>query len=1023
MAHTTPRVENDTLIGGGASTLHILVDTPDWYTWLTQASSFAFVGPSGRFTARKERRGRADGYWRAYRKSGGRMASVYLGKSADLTLERLLQADTTLATTHSQTTTHQAEPSAYLPHPLPQRPHSLPMFMTPLLGRDDVSLAIVTMLVRDHVRLLTLTGPGGVGKTRLLLHVAGELRDRFADGLFFVDLAAIHDPRHVIPAVAQALGVTEHGGQPLAACLRSFLMRKQLLLLIDNFEHVLPAAMSLPELLAVAPRLKILVTSRAALQLIGEREFPVPTLALPDDVTSAPLDQLLATPAVALFIQRAQAVRPDFQATTETAPIIAEICRQLDGLPLAIELAAARTKLLSPVTLLQRLERRLPLLSGGPRDLPLRHQTLRATIDWSYQLLEPSAKQLLQHLAVFEGSVALDAIEAICDSSADVVDGLAALVGQSLLMVIDDSARTARYRLLDTVREFALEQLHAGPDASSVWERHAMYYLALAEQAEPALQSPDMLEWLDRLDQDHVNLRVALRHLLSICDHERAARLAAALLVFWDVRSCRSEGRSWLEAALIGNALSPLVRAKALWAAGYLARAQFDRSAALALLQESVAIARAHSDERVLAAALTELGWTIVMVDIDPDQATVYLEEGLSRYRSLHDQRGIARALHGLGWVEEHRALSDTRRIMGARWALGWIERRPGSLARARALHTESLALRRAARDTHGVAWSTANLGVIAAIQGEYAAARAFEEERLAIERALDNRHGVADSLGFLGILALRQGDIVEAHTQLNRSLVLERITGDTFMIAITLLVLGEVHLAQSEPEWAATVLEEALIRFNDLNDHHRMARVYGFLAQTALARADERGAVFLAGESIRLARSVDDHGELSICLAGLGDSAARRGMPVWATRLWGAAAAESEAMQSQLTPIEPSDRPQLVAATRAALGPTAFAAAWATGRTLTPEEALVASAADSAPQRAADAPVQRPAGLTAREFEVLQLIAEGLSNAQIAERLAISIPTVKTYLSAIYDKLGVSSRTAAMRYAIDHRL
>jgi predicted ATPase len=621
------------------------------------------------------------------------------------------------------------------------RPNNLPVQPTPFIGREQELRQLCDLLMRDSVRLVTLTGPGGTGKTRLSLQAAAEVLSKFLDGAYSVDLSPLSEPELVLPAIAQTLGVTEGGDQSLAAAIMEHLTGKELLLVLDNFEQVSDAAPQISALLN-APGLKVLTTSRIPLRIAAEREFPVPSLSLPDVKRDFEVEALSQYEAVRLFIERAQAVRPDFTVTNENAPAVAEICVRLDGLPLAIELAAARVRMLPPQALLSRLDSRLRLLIGGARDLPERQRTLRGAIDWSHTLLCPEEQVLFARLAVFAGTHSLEAAEAVCDPDGDLdaFQGLESLLEKSLLRRAGDAGGDPRLLILQTIQEYACERLEASGEAGAVRGRHAEYFLTLAETAEPNLTGPQQQEWLDRLEAERDNLRAALSWLLE-SQSESGARLASALGRFWYTRSDLQEGSRWLEAVLVHDGLDSRLRA-----------------------------------------GLTRWAGVIAAEMCDFSQSREHLEKSRLLFTELGDRRGMAAVLN----------------------SLGVIEREMGNAGRALELLRESLAIKRELGDRPGVSTTLGNLGVVAIDQREWASAREYLEESLALEVELGNTWGEVVNLHNLGGLALGMENYAEADRMFRRVLPLLWELGDKDSVIRCIWGLGIVASATGDHARAA---------------------------------------------------------------------------------------------------------------------------------------------------------------------------------------------------------------------------
>ncbi|MGA9977902.1 MAG: tetratricopeptide repeat protein [Candidatus Sulfotelmatobacter sp.] len=631
------------------------------------------------------------------------------------------------------------------------RPANLPVQRTGFVGREKELAAAKELLLRQDVRMVTVTGPGGIGKTRLAVQVASGLAERFPGSIHFVPLGSLNDPGLIPTVIVQTLGIREAGGQSPLEILKGNLrdsLCTPMLLLLDNFEHLVQAAPTVADLLAVGPNLKILVTSRAALHVYGEHEFPVSPLALPDSRSKPSVEILSQCPAVALFVQRARAVKPDFELNRENATTVAEICARLDGLPLAIELAAARVKVLSPSLMLTRLASRLQLLTGGARDLPPRQQTLRAAIDWSYDLLTAAEQKLFRRLSVFVGGCTLEGAEAACnprsDLDLDLLDGMASLVDKSLVREAGPGKGESRFVMLETIREYALEKLEASGEQPLTKRAHAAYCLVLAEEGvteECHAQAP---EWQEHFALEYDNFRAALDWLIETRDAKWGLRLGTALFRFWEIREYLAEGRNQLDKLLkLADAADPTkARARALFAAGVLAGEQGDYASADRLLNESQDIALQLGDKKGVAVSLNALA-VIARDRSDVARAHILFEATLALWREIGDQKAVARTLSNLANVLKLQ----------------------GDYDRAHALHVECRSIFQKLGDQAGVAWSLNYQGDVARDHGDSAAARTLYEQGLGIFRELGDRWGIAGTLADLGSLAREQEDYSAAHS------------------------------------------------------------------------------------------------------------------------------------------------------------------------------------------------------------------------------------------------------------------
>jgi predicted ATPase/DNA-binding CsgD family transcriptional regulator len=790
---------------------------------------------------------------------------------------------------HAVEPAQEAQPSPSL-HAPERPPHNLPLELSSFVGRKEEIAEVKRLL--GEVRLLTLTGAGGCGKTRLALAVASDMVGSHEEGAWLVELAPISDSELVPQAVASVLEVREQPARPLTQTLAEHLRPKKMLLVLDNCEHLIDGCAAFAgALLRACPDLRILATSREALGITGESSWPVPPLSLPDPEHQRLTKDLTRYEAVHLFVERAKAAAPSFELTERSAPAVARVCQRLEGMPLAIELAAPRTRGLSVEQIAQRLDDSFRLLATESRAPDPRHRTLEATIDWSHELLSEEEQALFRRLSVFAGGFTLEAAEEVCagvgiQAEDDVLDLLMHLVDKSLVLVAQQDGE-ARYRLLETVRQYGQGKLQESGEIAEVRRHHANFFLQLAEQVEPKINGRDRRAWLARLEVEHDNLRAALAWSREEKGGETGLRLAGALLWFWFHRGYLSEGRGWLDGALATGegtggrpapAASPASRAKAFCGAGLLAWMQGDQATATSRLEQSVTL-----------------------------------------WRELEDKSGLAQALRILGHV-----------MLG---------------------------------------------------QGASAVARSLGEESVELFRKSKDEFGLATSLATLGIIALTQEDYVVVQASLEESVAICRESGDDWALSLALRNLGIAALKQGDHEQAAA-----------------------WLGESVLALHEPRGGLGLVNLDL------------------LAAAVSMRGDHEWATRLFGAAEALREEVGVPVIPSIRADYDRGVAAARVGLGEAAFAAAWAEGKAMPLDQAFEYALEQSATPEPAAAE-HDPTGLSAREVEVLRLVAKGLTNAQVAEKLFISPRTVNRHLNSIYAKLGVGSRAAATRFAVEHDL
>lgn len=785
----------------------------------------------------------------------------------------------------------------------PQVPsHPLPTPLTTLIGREWEVMTVRTTLLHSAVRLLTLTGPPGIGKTRLGLQVASEIQSSFADGVVFVALAPISDATFVAATIMRALGIKDTGNQSLLAQLKAYLRAKQLLLVLDNFEHVLPAAPLIAELLEAAPHLKVMATSRALLQLYGEHEFVTPPLALPDLSHLPTPEKLTRYAAVDLFVQRARAARLEFVITAENAPYVAELCVRLDGLPLAIELAAARSKMLTPAALLARLVQpagmsgtQLRLLVGGARNLSPRHRTLRNAIAWSYDLLTPTEQRLFRSLGVFAGGCTLDGLAAVVSAQLALLgepsslathswlwDTMLALVNQSLVIHVQDPDAEPRLTLLEMMREYALEQLEAHGERTTAHHAHALYYVALAERFKTASAEDNEAPLISRMELEINNLRAALRW-ADEHDFALVLRFIIAMTDYWSQRRHLSEGRQWLEQLQ--------TRIKAM---------------------QPPLLPHQKTDYARISGNLAFFTW----LQGDNALAQNRWEETVERWRELQN------------WHEMGLALSFL--------ACTFYDR--GDYAAANASADESVAILRKSGEAWALGWALCTLGSIMIVNQEYTKAHTFFDEALAIFHRIGHTWSI--SLAGLGLsdLFFAQGNLERARTCLEEILPEFQNAEQLWMMTQTIYLLGKVHWRQGDKQRAIVLWNESVTLAREISAKRFLAEIYCMLGLAAQERNDRQQAQIFFFQSFTLYQAVENKIGAAYALCGLASLAEQ---PVTQAQLLGAAATVLDHTRLPYDAIERTHYEQTVAAVRGQLDESTFAAAWAQGQAMSLTQAL----------------------------------------------------------------------------------
>jgi predicted ATPase/DNA-binding SARP family transcriptional activator len=837
---------------------------------------------------------------------------------------------------------------------------NLPLQLTSFIGRvrelDEISEMI------GIARHITLTGPAGVGKTRLALEAAARVQAGFPDGLWLVDFSPLSDPARAPQALAATLGVPEQTGRPLPEVVGDYLMSKRALLVLDNCEHITAACAELAEyLLRRCPEVRVLATSREVLGTAGEQVYGVPSLSLPDPRRLAAPDELTGYEAVRLFADRAALSRPGFALTDASTPAVVQICRRLDGIPLAIELAAARVKTLDVDAIAARLDDRFRLLTGGTRTALPRHRTLRAAMDWSYDLLSDPERGLLRRLSVFAGGFTLEAVEAVCTGGgieqSDVLDLLARLVDKSLIAV--DQSKKTRYRLLETIRQYARERLVETDAPDAALRRHRDFFLALVEEAAPEFRGPNQMEWLNRIGAEHDNIRAALEWSLGQPEDEPPVRLAAAASWYWHARGYLIEGREWLDRALQRvDGAAPALRMKALIGAGRLAFAQDDYGRAQTIFEQVVPLAREAGDVQAMAMALAWLGhstwhqgdraggvaiseeslalarkvaepWTTAIVldevaivarhERDHERAVSLLEESLRFFREVGDLGGIALCLSRLGALASDRA----------------------EYQRAALLIEEALSLQRALGRRTAAASSLNRLGWIALAQGDYEAAIERFEASAAIADELGKRSTAAGIRVNAGMAALAKGDAARGGEILHDCLAVQREYGDADDVAIATTACGILARCQGDHDRARQLLEAGLTTIRETSGAINLATPLYHLGALARAQGDYDQAITLLREGMMLQRKHGDRLGIAGSLEGLAGVLLSRGTAKMAVRLFGAADRLREAIGAPRWTIDQEAWDDDTSAARAALGEAAFTEAWDAGRAMTTESAV----------------------------------------------------------------------------------